>query len=97
MIIFTVGVERSAGSKFPDLIIGKFSGFRKVFAHVAPIFCKQGGEERKKEEERERVRGVGWENREGEGEAIRRIRVLVIDFCPKFFLLCILVLNKNSL
>ncbi|KAI5650862.1 hypothetical protein M9H77_36867 [Catharanthus roseus] len=37
--------ERSARSTFPDLInfrIGKLSGFRRVFAHVAPIFFERG-------------------------------------------------------
>nr|XP_033509706.1 uncharacterized protein LOC104087607 isoform X2 [Nicotiana tomentosiformis] len=37
--------ERSARSTFPDLInfrVGKLSGFRRVFAHVAPIFFERG-------------------------------------------------------
>lgn len=37
--------ERSARSTFPELInfrIGKLSGFRRVFAHVAPIFFERG-------------------------------------------------------
>lgn len=37
--------ERSARSTFPDLInfrMGKLSGFRRVFAHVAPIFFERG-------------------------------------------------------
>nr|GME05581.1 uncharacterized protein LOC109191921 isoform X1 [Ipomoea batatas] len=37
--------ERSARSTFPDLInfrVAKLSGFRRVFAHVAPIFFERG-------------------------------------------------------
>ncbi|TMX02986.1 hypothetical protein EJD97_018803 [Solanum chilense] len=37
--------ERSARSTFPDLInfrMAKLSGFRRVFAHVAPIFFERG-------------------------------------------------------
>ncbi|XP_055814272.1 uncharacterized protein LOC129883682 [Solanum dulcamara] len=37
--------ERSAQSTFPDLInfrVAKLSGFRRVFAHVAPIFFERG-------------------------------------------------------
>ncbi|OVA02599.1 hypothetical protein BVC80_9091g106 [Macleaya cordata] len=37
--------ERSARSTFPDLInfrIAKLNGFRRVFAHVAPIFFERG-------------------------------------------------------
>lgn len=43
--LFVVGTERSARSTFPDLInfrMGKLSGFRRVFAHVAPIFFERG-------------------------------------------------------
>ena len=43
---YVVGrAERSARSTFPELInfrIGKLSGFRRVFAHVAPIFFERG-------------------------------------------------------
>lgn len=38
-------VERSARSTFPDLInfrIAKLNGFRRVFAHAAPIFFERG-------------------------------------------------------
>ncbi|KAL4565223.1 hypothetical protein LXL04_029309 [Taraxacum kok-saghyz] len=37
--------ERSARSTFPDLInfrVAKLNGFRRVFAHVAPIFFERG-------------------------------------------------------
>lgn len=37
--------ERSARSTFPDLInfrIAKLNGFRRVFAHAAPIFFERG-------------------------------------------------------
>lgn len=37
--------ERSARSTFPDLInfrVGRLKGFRRVFAHVAPIFFERG-------------------------------------------------------
>ncbi|KAL4568212.1 hypothetical protein LXL04_023819 [Taraxacum kok-saghyz] len=38
-------LERSARSTFPDLInfqVAKLNGFRRVFAHVAPIFFERG-------------------------------------------------------
>ncbi|GKE27459.1 hypothetical protein Tco_1442843 [Tanacetum coccineum] len=37
--------ERSARSTFPDLVnfrVAKLNGFRRVFAHVAPIFFERG-------------------------------------------------------
>ncbi|EPS58264.1 hypothetical protein M569_16552, partial [Genlisea aurea] len=37
--------EKSARSTFPDLInfrAAKLSGFRRVFAHVAPVFFERG-------------------------------------------------------
>ncbi|KAF5737024.1 hypothetical protein HS088_TW14G01180 [Tripterygium wilfordii] len=40
-----MNAERSARSTFPDLInfrVGRLNGFRRVFAHVAPIFFERG-------------------------------------------------------
>lgn len=37
-------LERSAKSTFPDLVnfrVAKLNGFRRVFAHVAPIFFER--------------------------------------------------------
>ena len=37
--------ERSARSTFPDLInfrVARLNGFRRVFAHVTPIFFERG-------------------------------------------------------
>lgn len=43
--IFLCEPERSARSTFPDLInfrVAKLNGFRRVFAHAAPIFFERG-------------------------------------------------------
>ncbi|KAJ4844975.1 hypothetical protein Tsubulata_011708 [Turnera subulata] len=45
MCVFIYGAERSARSTFPDLLnfrVARLNGFRRVFAHVAPIFFERG-------------------------------------------------------
>lgn len=45
LVLVKCCTERSARSTFPDLInfrVAKLSGFRRVFAHVAPIFFERG-------------------------------------------------------
>lgn len=40
-----MGPERSARSTFPDLInfrVARLNGFRRVFAHVTPVFFERG-------------------------------------------------------
>ncbi|XP_052208030.1 uncharacterized protein LOC127811877 isoform X4 [Diospyros lotus] len=45
IFVFSLLLERSARSTFPDLInfrLAKLNGFRRIFAHAAPIFFERG-------------------------------------------------------
>lgn len=44
-MVLWVGLERSARSTFPELSnfrLARLNGFRRVFAHVTPIFFERG-------------------------------------------------------